>query len=289
MSVYQQAKQFVDMGVSVFPVRWRDKRPAVASWEYYQTHLPSAGDLAQWLPCNQRNYAVVMGWQRLTVLDFDDMEAFYSWSMWQLDYAPARVMDTAYMSKTRRGVHVCFSLLETLPNMKLPGIDFKTSGYIVGAGSTHPSGHIYQSLRPLNFPIIERLSDILPAEIIKHAIDETQNLQPVKAHTRTPTEELFSEIENAIELSAGVLSSLEIALSRYPIESFFPGVKVNQRGYGAVNCLFHAPDNVSAWFSVDKQLFGCSRCNFKPMSPVGLFAALYCHGDIKQAVREMSA
>lgn len=285
MSVYSQAKAFVDLGISVFPVRWRDKRPAVASWEYYQTHLPTAGDLAQWFPCNQRNYAVVMSWQRLTVLDFDDMEAFYQWQMWSIDNTKA--LDTAYMSKTRRGVHVCFSLLETLPNMKLPGIDFKTSGYIVGAGSTHPSGHVYQSLRPLNFPIVEKLSDILPAEIIKHAIDEAQNLQPVKTHTRAPAGGLFSEIENPV--LSDKTSPLEIALSRFPIESFFPGVKVNPRGFGSVNCLFHSPDNQSAWFSVDKQLFGCSRCNFKPMSPVGLFAALYCHGDIKQAVREMSA
>lgn len=284
MSIYQNAKAFVDRGIAIFPVSFRAKTPAVKSWEFYKINLPTAGDLLQWFPCEQRNYAVVLGWQRVACLDFDDMDAFYQWQLWTLDNTKA--LDTAYMSKTRRGVHVVFSLLENLPNMKLEGIDFKTSGYIVGAGSTHPSGHVYQSLRPLHFPIIERLSDVLPAEMIKHAIDDAQNVQPVNRQQRTPAVSLFDEIENPI--IGDNLSPLDIALSRYPIESFFPGAKVNARGFGSVNCLFHSPDNTSAWFSVDKQIFGCSRCNFKPMSPVGLFAALYCHGDIKLAVREMS-
>ena len=284
MSVYQQAKQFVDMGIGIAPIPFKRKIP-IGEWKQYENILPTHKDLLQWFPCEQRNYAIILGWQRLAVLDFDDINAFYEWNLWSLENCT--LLDNAYQVRTRRGIHLYFSLLEDTHNMKLPGIDFKCHGYCIGPGSTHPSGHIYQSLRPLNFPIIEKLSDILPADLIKHAIDDAQNLQSVKAHTRAPTGNIFDEIENPV--IGAELSPLDVALSRYPIESFFPGVKVNARGYGSVDCLFHAPDNVSAWFSVDKQLFGCSRCNFKPMSPVGLFAALYCHGDIKQAVREMSA
>lgn len=290
MTIYQNARAFVDRGIAVFPVKYRAKTPAVPEWKIYQTALPTAGDLTQWFPCQARNYAVCLGWQRLVVLDFDSPEAWQSWNLWTLDNC--KLLDDAYTVKTRRGAHVYFSLLETLPNMKLLETDFKSSGYVLGEGSTHPSGHVYTAIKPaLNFPIIERLSDVLPAEMIKHAIDDTQNLKPVTTCERTPAESLFAEIERAAEHPAGVLSPLEIALQRYPIESFFTGAKVNARGFGSVNCFFvhkGGPDNESAWFNIKSQLFGCSVCNFKPMTSVGLFAALYCQNDIKRAVREMS-
>jgi hypothetical protein len=135
---------------------------------------------------------------------------------------------------------------------------------------------------------VEKLSDILPAEILTHAIEESRNITPAVSVEKPPAGDLFSQVENAA-LTVGVsLTPMEAALKRYPIETFFSGVKVNDRGYGQVNCLFHSPDNESAWFSVPNQLYGCHRCNFKPMTPIGLYAALYTHGDIKDAIREMT-
>jgi len=284
--IYQQAKEFLDRGIGIAPIPYKRKIPA-GKWEIYQSTLPTAGDLASWFPCGLRNYAIILGWQRLSVLDFDDMGAWYDWQLWTIDNC--RLLDNAYRVKTNRGVHIYFLLLEETSNMKLPGIDFKCHGYCIGPGSVHPSGHVYKALNKIHFPLIEKLSDILPAEMLAQAISERENMKPVaQVQQRAPAGDLFSEAENAAPPSAGVLSPLEIALSRFPIESFFPGVKANSRGFGSVDCLFHSPDNASAWFSVDKQLFGCSRCNFKPMSPVGLYASLYCENDIKRAVKEMS-
>jgi hypothetical protein len=289
MTIYKNAKRFVDRGIGVFPIRYRAKTPAVAEWKIYQRQLPTAGDLSQWFPCETRNFAVCLGWQRLAVLDFDSPESWQSWNLWTLDNC--HLLDNAYTVKTRRGAHVYFSLLEDLSNMKMLETDFKSHGYVLGEGSTHPSGHVYTAIKPdMIFPVIEKLSDVIPAEMIKHAIYEEENLKPVAefAHPSTPAGDIFSEIENAAQSSAGALTPLEIALQRYPIESFFPGVKIKPNGIGEVNCLFHSPDNVSAWFSIKTQVFGCHRCNFKPMSSVGLYAALYCSNDIKMAVREMS-
>jgi hypothetical protein len=38
---------------------------------------------------------------------------------------------------------------------------------------------------------------------------------------------------------------------------------------------------------VEKQLFGCHSCNMKPMSVIGLYAAMYTGGDIQQAIKKM--
>ena len=290
MTIYENAKRFVDMGVSIFPIRYKSKSPAVAGWKPYQKRLPTAGELSQWFPCDTRNFAVCLGWQRLCVLDFDSPESWQGWNLWALDNC--KFLDNAYTVKTRRGAHVYFSLLEDLPNMKMLEIDFKTTGgYVLGEGSTHPSGHVYTAIRPqMIFPVIEKLSDVISAEVIKHAVYESENMKPAVAveQPKAPAGDIFSEIENAARTSAGALTPLEIALQRYPIESFFPGTKIKSDGIGEVNCVFHSPDNVSAWFSVKAQVFGCHRCSFKPMSSVGLFAALYCDNDIKRAVKEMS-
>jgi len=285
MSVYQQAKQFVDMGISVFPIKYRAKTPAVPSWKIYQDRLPTDLELRQWFPAELRNYGIVMGWQRICTLDFDTMAAFYEWQLWTLDNTKA--LDNAYMSKTSRGIHVVFCLLEVLPNMKLPDCDFKTSGYIVGAGSTHPSGHIYKSLRPLYFPIIESLSDVVPAEMLEQATYERDNLAPVAPvqNLELPTGDIWEQAEQAA-LLPGVLTPMERAKSRYRIESFFPGYKPD-RGYLHVLCPFHNDKEPSAWVDLDKQLFGCHKCNMRPLSVIGLYAALK-QIDIKQAVKEMA-
>jgi hypothetical protein len=285
MTVYQSAKYFVDNGISVFPVRWRDKRPAVSSWEKYKTYLPTDSDLRGWFPCDMRNYAVVLGWNRLACLDFDDMDAWYSWQNWTLDNQILRQRER-YMVKTRRGIHFYFHLLEDLHNLKLPGIDFKTSGYCVGPDSTHPSGHIYYAMDTTGFPIVEKLSDIMPAELLTNAINS--DIRPVIPVTARTSEnrlvyDIFEQAEQPMEAR---LSPVDKVRSSWRIETFFPDSKFDSRGFASVNCLFHPRDNCSAWINVDSQLFGCHVCNMKPMTVIGLYAALH-QVDIKTAIKSM--
>jgi len=286
MTIYQSAKMFVDNGISVFPVRWRDKRPAVPSWEVYKSRLPTDTDLRSWFPCDMRNYGVCLGWQRLAVLDFDTMQAWYDWNCYRLD-SKTHPLDNAYTVKTSRGVHLYFLLLEDTHNMKLPGIDFKINGYVVGPGSTHPSGHVYRPLSAFVLPIAQSLSDVVPAEMLEQATYERDNLAPVAPvqNLELPTGDIWEQAEQAA-LLPGVLTPMQRAKSRYKVEGFFPGYKPDH-GYLHVLCPFHADKEPSAWVDLDKQLFGCHKCNMRPLSVIGLYAALK-QIDIKQAVKEMA-
>jgi hypothetical protein len=72
-TVYEWAVEFVSLGIAVFPVGYRSKRPRLC-WEQYRHRLPEPSDLRKWfLGGSLHNYAVVAGWQDLLVLDFDDL------------------------------------------------------------------------------------------------------------------------------------------------------------------------------------------------------------------------
>lgn len=288
MSVLKSASEIVDKGIAVFPVRFRDKRPAVKTWEVYKTHLPSLALLRQWFPCDARNYAIVLGWQNLAVLDFDDMDAWYSWNAWALDNC--NLLDDEYRVKTNRGVHMYFHLIEEVHNLKLPGIDFKSNGYTVGPGSTHPSGHIYRALNDFHLPVIVSLSDILPAELLQNAV--SADVRPVyPIDDVMPLETADNGIYDIYDIAASVQldtrTPLEQVKESWRIERFFSNHPLVFAGdFAPVPCPFHEDAHASAWINKRLQLFGCSSCNMRPMSPIGLYAALH-QVDITQAVREM--
>jgi hypothetical protein len=197
------------------------------------------------------------------------------------------LLDNAYTVKTSRGMHLYFSLLEPRDNLKLPGIDFKTHGYVIGPGSTHPTGHIYQPMSPWHLPIIENLSDIVPAELLEQAVAMKENYTPIAPLNceRESVRDVWEEADQA-PLFTGSLSVIDTIKSRWKIESFFPGVKPHGK-FMRVLCPFHDDKEPSAWVNVEKQLFGCHSCNMKPMSVIGFYAAMYTGGDIKKAMEKM--
>jgi hypothetical protein len=217
------------------------------------------------------------------VLDFDEMGAYYEWSMWQVSEVPQ--LDRAFMVKTARGMHVYFTLLEQLSNMKMPNIDFKAHGYTVGPGSTHPGGFVYRALNEMFFPIVERLSDILPDETLAQASVYNTDYEPVNTahvHARAPEGEGVSLLD-----SLDIPSPMERAKSRYKIQDFFPPTKPDRNGFIHVICPFHDDKAPSAWVNIPNQLFGCHSCNMRPMSVIGLYAALG-KMPISDAIKEMN-
>ena len=40
MTIYQNARAFVDRGIAIFPIKYRAKTPAVKSWEFYKNNFP---------------------------------------------------------------------------------------------------------------------------------------------------------------------------------------------------------------------------------------------------------
>jgi hypothetical protein len=291
MTIYRLAKSWVDMGIATVPCHFRGKRPAISSWEPFKERLPTDRELRAWYPTDLHNYAVILGWQRLAVLDFDDMQSWYDWNMWRLDNTT--LLDQAYRVKTNRGVHLYFTLLEERDNLKLPGIDFKTHGYTIGPGCTHPTGSKYAELQAERiFPLVESLEQVVPAELLKMAVTANYYLTPCEpVGDVMPAEPLQADLWSLADRAADEinLSAPERIARRWKIEQFFPAREKTGGFWFAVKCPFHQDDNPSAWINVNTQLFGCHSCNMKPMSVIGLFAALHTGGDVKQAVKRMLA
>jgi hypothetical protein len=94
--------------------------------------------------------------------------------------------------------------------------------------------------------------------------------------------DIWEEAESATE---NIKTPMEKALDKWGIASFFPAVTAGD-DFTPVCCPFHEDSTASAWINTRLNLFGCSSCNMRPMSPVGLYAALH-QVEIKQAIKEM--
>lgn len=122
---------FLAHSVSVFPIRAGTKTPACASWDDYQAVSAQA---ARW-----SSYGVVLG--TLAVVDTDDPESEH----WVARYCP----ETPFVVVTARGLHRYYR--QRCPSPKYIHRDGLTvehrnvGQYVIGPGSTHPSGLVYRA------------------------------------------------------------------------------------------------------------------------------------------------
>ena len=56
---YEDAKKLVDHGFSVFPIKPKDKVPAIPSWKEFQQRMPTDEELHEWFDPGNKNIAVV--------------------------------------------------------------------------------------------------------------------------------------------------------------------------------------------------------------------------------------
>ena len=166
------AREFLSMGIATIPLRHRGKEPELAmiggKWEQYKTQLPTEYELLRWLGSDWQNYGVVCGWDNLAVIDFDNADQYAVWleyydkyivRIYELDQPP-------YTVKSARGAHVYIRLYGDYQNQRRRGIDVKVHGYVVGAGSIHPTGTEYQEIHPKkHFPQVFDLDTWLPVEL----------------------------------------------------------------------------------------------------------------------------
>ena len=129
-----------DLGMSVFPVQWGDKKPAV-KWTDYQKARATSEEVSCW-DAGQYNVGVVCG--RLSGLlvfdvDSDDAQALY-------DSLSPPLTPTV---RTGKGRHYYYRYpADEIGNRVRVGdvaLDVRgEGGYVVGPGSLHPSGEFYR-------------------------------------------------------------------------------------------------------------------------------------------------
>lgn len=134
-------------GWSVFPVRYRDKRPAIRSWTPYQKRAPTFDEMQSWFDRPERfNVGIVTGKvSGIFVIDLDSPEAI----AWAADHLPPCAMRV----RTAKGLHLYFpysggcgirNKVRTTFEGKALELDVRgEGGYVLGPGSVHPSGHVY--------------------------------------------------------------------------------------------------------------------------------------------------
>lgn len=159
------ANYWLDHGVAVIPVAYRDKRPSLPTWREFQKRLPTAAEVGRWFQSKFTNLAIVTGWRGLTVLDFDQTALYQLWRTWSIDAAPhARF---SYTVQTARGVHVYFFLNQPVQTMRAGTIDVKAGGgYVLAPPSIHPSGRYYRLLSDAPIMRVDSLRELLPADLL---------------------------------------------------------------------------------------------------------------------------
>jgi hypothetical protein len=153
-TIFQSA---IDRGLLIHPLKQRSKEPHLPDWPNKATNDPVI--VSEWaFRFPTANYGVVAN-HTTCILDIDNPETFRN----ELGVK----LPATYTVTTSRGLHLYFRHTEKsrrLGNRSAIGVfDFQADAkYVVGEGSTHPSGHIYTCVD--SSPIVE-IPDALVAAL----------------------------------------------------------------------------------------------------------------------------
>jgi hypothetical protein len=144
--ILEAALMLIAEGVSVIPLQPRSKVPALPSWKEYQERIADEATVRGWFD-NDRglNYGIVCGAVsgNLTGLDSDNPAKA---DPWLVKYGS--IIDGCPVVQTGResfGLHIYMRTTIPVSCGKNELFDIKgEGGYLVGPGSTHPSGKLYK-------------------------------------------------------------------------------------------------------------------------------------------------
>lgn len=251
---HEHPLEWLARGISVFPCK-ADKTPDVQARLWYVTHLPTSAAVRGWAR-NHVAYGVVTGWRNLVVMDFDDLALYGAWCEWAAaeNLEAALVGAHTYQVLTARGVHV-YVYSDVQPRqMHMQGFDLQARGaYVIGEGSTHPTGAEYRALNP-GAPLVQvaNVLTLLPPFLQPKQPTESQRRVPILAAVvRIPTMTPQEALDHV--LTGGEL--LELAKSPNTARIWemlnIPRAQIRDSGpgYGMARCPLHDDEHPS--LSVD--------------------------------------
>lgn len=142
MSLMETALQLTSEGIAVIPCVKGAKEPAIASWLPFQENLPSELQVTAWFSGNNRNLGIICGKVsgNLLVVDCDSQEAYETFIK-----SYGALLGNCPVVKTARGYHIYLRTTRAVRSSKRDGLDIKSEGgYVIGPGSVHPDGTVYQ-------------------------------------------------------------------------------------------------------------------------------------------------
>lgn len=268
-----------DAGWSVIPLRWRDKRPDGAAlkwvssldedgwptWNTYKNRAATDAELRTWFTLGGRhNLGVVTGYNGLTVLDFDTMDAYDAWLQLAADLGPTADMIAGgtYRVRTARGMHVYVRTEAPVTSYSVGKIDVKAMwGYVLTEPSVHPCGHVYQG-DGQQIVTVESLSDVFPLQPTSTPCSEA-------SPTRVLWDDPWDSVDHATgPISAGSIEAIKLRFT--PADILGLGAS---RGRVMIKCPLHQDTNPSFVIYPDGKwrCYGCGAHG----DALDLYAALH--------------
>jgi hypothetical protein len=275
-TILETALFWKNIGIATIPIKFRDKKPDL-NWHDFKTRLPSYTELQRWFTGNLHNIGLIVGWNNLVVIDFDNLSTYTHWLLWTSKRGGISqfIAERTYQVKTARGIHIYVYLPQADQNRKLPGIDIKArNGYVLIPPSVHPSGINYQPINPNNHIVMaEALSDIIPASLL---LSNTEYLPAFFANTvQVPNSDPWASAERVPDPTRALVDQ---AREKHSLLEFFPqaeSTSSNSRWY-VDKCPFHDDHNPSFWIDIHRGICGCyAGCTSKPLDVINLYSRLY--------------
>jgi len=143
------AKYYRQIGLSVIPIAYGDKKPKI-SWKTYQQRLPTNDEIEEWFS-EPANIGIVTGTVsgNLVVIDFDSEDVAQKFAE-ALDEELQQKLGRTWIVRTGKGLHIYVKLprADLVPRTRVrfvDGVDIKAEGgYVVAPPSLHPAGVRYE-------------------------------------------------------------------------------------------------------------------------------------------------
>lgn len=115
MTTYEAAKEYLNRGWSVIPIRPRDKKP-LCSWKKFQTRFPTREELQSWFHDTENNIGIVAGKiSNLTIVDCDSKGAI---EFFENESAKVGEDISTYQVQTPKGQHYYFQFVSGSTNFQ---------------------------------------------------------------------------------------------------------------------------------------------------------------------------
>jgi hypothetical protein len=168
----QSALSWLSLGVSPIPILPHSKLPSI-KWQIWQDRLPNKKIIDYWFSDKNKNVGVICGGKsNLMIIDFDDIDTYYSWRKDMLKRCDIwkDIATKTYRVITSRGMHLYLKTVEQEKSRKYPDtkIDIRCAGnYTLVPPSIHPSGAVYEPIGSVKDIItVKNIKDVFPDIVI---------------------------------------------------------------------------------------------------------------------------
>jgi len=182
-TILDYALFYLSKGLSVIPLKPRDKKPIV-KWKEFQQRKPTEEEVRKWFEGKTPEdvgIAIVCGRVsgNLIVIDFDDFEKYQEFEQ-KVAKSGLKGLINTWIVRTGKGVHIYYRLTDDAFQKFgrtrvrfVEGVDIKgEGGYVVAPPSIHPSGKQYffpipptdVDIKILNFGELESILRLIAEE-----------------------------------------------------------------------------------------------------------------------------